>query len=190
LSKTGVVLDSKKSSFTVNLKNNSLVPGSINKFSDGSKSYSFFHMLSRQYRKLGKNKKAIKYLKKAYELNKSSAAVLQEYSTVLLMKKDFQTVLNIVEILKDNNKKQFDYYSIKGRALYLKGSFTEAIDHLEKANKIYDSDIKVLNNLGAAYYKTNAKEQAIKIFKASLKINNNQKNVKKALEEIKKKGEK
>jgi len=184
LSEKGEILDMKESSFSVNLKDFAVTPGNIHKVSRENKLFSYFHMIGHQYRKLGKFDKAFRYLKRAYEFNKEFAPIIEEFSELLLIKKNYQKVLNIVEVLKDKKRSKFTYHLIKGKALFIKGSFNEAIDNLEKANKMYDSDIRVLNVLGMAYLKTGEKKQAIKVLNASLKINSGQKKVKALLKKL------
>jgi len=62
--------------------------------------------------------------------------------------------------------------------------YAEAIDNLIEGNRIYNSDIGLLNSLGFCYYKTGEKERALEILKASLNLNPNQENVKTLIEEI------
>jgi len=185
LSKNNVVLDKKVSSFSVNLIEHSKTPGSIHKFTKTERIFLFYRIISYQYKKLKKFDKAFKYIKKAFELNNNSPSVFKDYAELLLMKSDYKTVLNIVERFKNIKKANFIYYSIKGEALFAKGEYNEAINLLEEANGLYDSDIKVLNILGMSYLKMGAKEQAKKVLKASLKINYKQNKIKRVLESIK-----
>jgi tetratricopeptide (TPR) repeat protein len=184
LSKSGVVLDKKASSFSVNLREYSKTPASIHKFTKLDNLFTIYRVISYQYKNIGKFNKALKYILKAYNLNSNSPKVFYDYSDLLLAKKDFKTVLNIVERFKNTKGSEFIYNSVKGRALYSKGNYNEAINVLEEANKLYDSDIKVLNTLGMAYLKMGVNKQAKKALKASLKINPKQEKIKKILKNI------
>ena len=55
---------------------------------------------------------------------------------------------------------------------------------LLEANKIYDSDISVLNALGLTLIRLGNKEEAVRALSASLKINEQQKDISKILEQI------
>ena len=186
LSKDGKALNIKESSFSVNLKDFTNSPANIQKLTKLDNSYSFYYLAGFQYKNLGNKEKEFKYMKKAYDLNKTSPMVLQGYSNILLEKKDFKTVLDIIEIYKNKQNRAYLYHSIKGKALYIKGDYIKAIDNLKKAIKIYNGDTEVLNTLGMVYLKIKSTEPAVKTFNASLKINNNQKHIKKILKEIKK----
>jgi tetratricopeptide (TPR) repeat protein len=184
-SANSIILDKRISSFAVNLVDHSKTPGNIHKFTKSERLFDFYRIISYQYKNLGNFDKSFFYIKKAFELNKESPIIFKEYADLLLMKKDFKTILNIVEKFKDKNGAKFIYLSVKGRALYSKGGYNEAINILEEANNIYDSDINVLNTLGMSYLKMGAKERAKKVLEASLKINYKQKKIKKVLNGIK-----
>ena len=55
-------------------------------------------------------------------------------------------------------------------ALFAKGQYADALVSLVEANKIYNSDIQVLNALGVCYWKTGQKQQALEALNASLKL--------------------
>ena len=184
LSEKGVVLDKKASSFSVNLREYSKTPASIHKFTKFDNLFNMYRIISYQYKNIGKFNKALRYILKAYDLNNNSPNVFYDYADLLLAKNDFKTVLSIVERFKNTKDAKFIYNSIKGRALYLKGNYNEAIDVLEVANELYDSDLKVLNTLGMAYLKMGVNKQAKKVLKASLKINSEQGKIKKILKDI------
>lgn len=67
------------------------------------------------------------------------------------------------------------------------GKYPEAIENLLEGNKIYNSDISLLNSLGFCYYRIGEKEKALSAFKASLGLNHEQADVKRLVEEIEKK---
>ena len=104
----------------------------------------------------------------------------------MLKIKKFDKILELIESLKEYEKLKFDYYLVRGKAFMGKGQYSYAIDNLLEGNKIYNSDTRLLNSLGFCYYKTRQKEEALDALEASLRLNPEQKEVKKLIEEIKK----
>jgi len=68
------------------------------------------------------------------------------------------------------------------------GRFGETVNCLEKYISIETKDIDILNRLGLIYLKRDDASRAEEVFKASLKLNPEQKNIKQHLEEITQKG--
>ena len=88
--------------------------------------------------------------------------------------------------MKEDEKLKFDYYLIRGRAYMGMEKFSEAIENFLEGNKIYNSDVTLLNFLGFSYYKTGQKEKALNTFRASIRLNTEQTEIKKLIEEIEK----
>jgi tetratricopeptide (TPR) repeat protein len=65
-----------------------------------------------------------------------------------------------------------------------KGQYADALVSLIEANKMYNSDLLVLNALGTCYWKTGQKQKALDALNASLKLNPEQLEVRKLLAEI------
>jgi Tfp pilus assembly protein PilF len=57
---------------------------------------------------------------------------------------------------------------------------------LIEENKIYNSDVGLLNSLGLCYYKTGKKKEALDVLKASLRLDPDQKDIKRLIDEIEK----
>ncbi len=66
------------------------------------------------------------------------------------------------------------------------GDYSMAIENLVEGNKIYNSDIRLLNSLGFCYYRTNQKKKALDALKASLRLNPEQNSIIKLVQEIEK----
>ncbi len=104
----------------------------------------------------------------------------------MLKNKKFEKALELVENIKQDEGLLFDYYLIKGQAHLGMGMYMKAIESLEEGNKIYNSDMRLLNSLGLCYYKTAQKSKALDVLKASLRVNPEQEDVKKLMAEIEK----
>ncbi len=149
-------------------------------------SFLFYYMLAEQHNKLKQVEKAEADFEKAFEMNKNFTRGVQQYARFLLENGKFEKSLEVVEYIKKDEKLQFDYYLIKGQADVGLGKYMQAIEDLEEGNRIYNSDIRLLNSLGFCYYKTAQKEKAIEVLNASLRLNPDQGEVKKLLGEIEK----
>ena len=66
------------------------------------------------------------------------------------------------------------------------GNYPDAIDNLLEGNKIYNSEVRLLNSLGFCFYKTHQKKKALDALKASLGLNSQQESIKKLIQEIEK----
>ena len=62
-----------------------------------------------------------------------------------------------------------EYHLLKGTALFGLERYDAALDELLAANKIYNSDVRVLNLLGFTFFRLGDLEEALKAFDASLK---------------------
>jgi GWxTD domain-containing protein len=147
--------------------------------------FVFYTMVAQQYENVQDFKKAEFYYEKAFTLNQSYPQLLKFYALFLLKEEKYAKALTVIQGLKSQEKELFDYYALQGRILYQKGSYPEAVDSLLEANKIYDSDILVLNTLGLGLLRIGQKEEAVKALTASLSINANQQDIAGLLQQLK-----
>lgn len=149
-----------------------------------SNQFLYSYMLAQQEQKLGRAKEAKALYEKAFSLNPDYREGVVMYTAFLIEQKDFDRALELVERLRGDEKRQFEYYSLRGKALFGKGLYADALVSFVEANKMYNSDLQVLNALGTCYWKTGQKQKALDVLNASLKLEPNQPEVKKLLEEI------
>jgi tetratricopeptide (TPR) repeat protein len=128
--------------------------------------------------------KAEAVYEKAYALKPDYKEGVMEQARFLLKMKKYSRSLQLIENLKEDKKLKFDYFLIAGMAYMGMGNYSVAIDNLVEGNKIYNSDIRLLNSLGFCYYRTNQRKKALDVLKASLRLNPEQKNIKKLIQEI------
>ncbi len=146
--------------------------------------FVFFYTLAQQHDNMNNLEEAERYYVRAYSLNQDYEKGLLRYVDFLNRAGKFSKSLQFVEKFGHNEELQFDYYLLKGQALQGLEQYMRAIQNLLEANKIYNSDTRVLNSLGFCYYKTAQKSKALDALKASLKLNPQQDEVKKLLEQI------
>ena len=147
--------------------------------------FLYYHILGIQYQRLNKLEKAEAFMEKAFAMKPGYPVLVKDLCMLLLRMKKIDRVFRVVESLKAVEKFRFDYFAIKGKALFQNGQYVEAAESLAEANRIYDSDITVLNTLGFAYIKTGNIAEAKKALAASLRLDDRQETIARALEELK-----
>lgn len=178
------VLDTGESSFMISPLAAVPHPPSVSKMMKPENYYLFYTMMADQYQNIKNIDKAGQYFEKAYRINPAFPGLVKLYANFLYKQENYAKMLEVIENLAGNKDEAFDYFSLKGRALYSMGSYLAAQHALLEANKIYDSDIFVLNALGFSFIQTGEIEEAKKVLAASLLISPDQDTIKEALERI------
>jgi GWxTD domain-containing protein len=182
----GQMLDEKKASFIVSAESAVGHPIAHAKGVPLANQYLFAYMLAQQWEKLGRDKEAGDQYEAALKLNPASKDGAVLYGNFLLKVRNYERALEMAERLVPDEKRQFEGYHLKGRALLGLKRFPEAIAALLEANKVYNSDLRVLNALGESYLGAGDRRKAVEAFEASLKLNPSQPEVKALLAEAKK----
>jgi len=144
----------------------------------------FFYSLAYQYDRLSAPDKAEGLYEKAISLNPEYTRGIAEYALFLVNSGKFDRALEVVEPVASDEKLAFQYYLVKGLALMGKGDYAKAVNFLLEGNKIYNSDVRLLNGLGTCYYKTGRKKDALEVLNVSLRLNPNQKEIKELVDRI------
>jgi len=181
----GITVDSQGAEFTVSPIQKIAHPIEAFKQALVDNPFVFYHTLGKQYEGTGDLEKAVLY----YEKSVGSKPDFAEGWLALLRTENrrqrYAQVLTAVDHLQPFDKFAFDYHVIKGTALSGLGKFATALDELLAANRIYDSDPRVLNLIGHACVKLNDLGEALKAFEASLSLNRNQPAIEKISAELK-----
>jgi tetratricopeptide (TPR) repeat protein len=183
----GQVVDEKSAQLIVSERLAVSHPIARMKASPAQNSFLFYYMLAEQSDKLKDYENAEANYEKAYRLNKDYKKGIAEYAHFLLKIQKFEKSLELIELVKEDEKLRFDYYLIKGQAQMGLRRYEEAIACLLEGNKIYNSDTRLLNSLGLCYYKTNQSSKALDALNASLGLNPKQEDIKRLVAEIEKK---
>ncbi|MGZ5514530.1 MAG: tetratricopeptide repeat protein, partial [Candidatus Aminicenantales bacterium] len=122
----------------------------------------------------------------AYQLRPEYLDGVVRYANFLNKTGAYDDALKIVEVLRKDERRQFVLHMIRGQALFGLAKYEEALDDLTQANRIYNSETAVLNGLGRCYEKLGRRAEALDAFKASLKLNPDQPEVKKIVEDLSK----
>jgi GWxTD domain-containing protein len=179
------VLGSRERAFVVSPLSTVSHPPFASKTMSTDNRFLFYTMVAQQYENVKKPDKAELYYEKAFSLNQSYPQLLKLYASFLLEQEKYDKMLTVIENLKNREKEVFNYYVLKGRALYYIGMYADAVDTLLEANKIYDSDVTVLNTLGLSLVRIGEIEEAIKALSASLKIVDSQADIARLLKQLK-----
>lgn len=180
-----IILDLKTNIFQVSPISYIPHPPLASKILKKENRFYFYLSIASQYQKIKEYSKAEAYYEKSLQMNSTFSAIVKNYASFLLERKKYNKMLLVIENLKGQEKEAFDYYALKGRGLYYKQDYKAALDALLAANKIYDSDVSVLNTLGFSFIRTGQKEEAVKALSASLKIIQHQKKIEKILQQLK-----
>ena len=186
IDKNGKTIDEKTSNFIVSPLDVISHPVAHAKSFPLSNSFLYFYMLARQYDRVEEYEKAENNYEKAFKMKPDYKNGFIEYAHFLQKIKKFAKSLELIEAIKEDQKLRFEYYLVKGKAYMGMEQYEEAIEDLLEGNKIYNSDTRLLNSLGFCYYKTGEKDEALKVLKASLRLNSTQKEIERLIQEIEK----
>jgi len=180
----GNILDEKKVNFIISPAATVSHPtAQANAVPAGDK-YRSLYILAQQYEKVKDYEKAESCFRRAYELGPSDKRGLISYSNFLFATGKFKKCLELIESIKEDGSLRYDYYLLKGKAHMGLGKYSEAIENLLLGNKIYNSDIGLLNSLAICYYKIGEKKKALEVLRASLRLDPSQSEVKKMIDKI------
>ncbi len=183
LSDKEIPFEIKEKSFNISPVRNFTHPTLAFKRLIKSNSFLYYWTIGSQYKSIGEFAKSVENYSKAFKLRSNYPPLTKEYSELLIQLGKNNQALNVLESLK-GEKYLFDYYFLKGIALFNLGKYRMARDTLLKANDIYDSDYKLLNYLGLSFWNLGDYDNAIKALRSSLKINTEQEMIKKLVKKL------
>jgi len=149
----------------------------------------FSNIMGNQFLKKNNLNQARIYLEKAYSQEPAQVKYALDYASFLLNEKEYARAKQIgLPFLATENRKHF--LSLLGRACQGLGEYAEAIVYYQEYLSHFGTNLPILNSLGECYYRSGNEEEAMKIWKKSLEIDPNQKDLKKLIDSIKLKNEK
>lgn len=183
----GQSLDSNKATFIISPQAVVSHPLTHAKAAPLANSFLFHYAQAFQYDKVNNLEAAEAAYAEAFRMKPDYKQGLVEYSNFLYRIKKYDEILNLIQPIQDDENMQFEYFLLAGKAFMGKGQYSEAIDSLQEANRLYNSDIGLLNSLGYCYYRMGDKENALQTLRASLRLNSGQDEIKELISEIEKK---
>lgn len=178
------IIDSKKINFIISPQAEIAHPISLKKVFSLSNLFVYYYILAFQYDKLNKVDLADFYFNEALQGKPDYLEGLIGYADFCIRHKNYEKVLPLLEKVKDKPDYRFQYFLLKGRALMGLNRYNEALVYLQEGNKIYDSDVVLLNSLGICYQKTGQIKKALEVFEASLRLNTEQEEIRKIIHEL------
>lgn len=183
-SPAGVVLDSRSANFTLSPVQKLAHPLESYKQVQADNPFLFRYALGQQYQATGSLEKAEEQFAQSVRDNPEFVEGLVARLAIANRLKKYADVLQAAEGIAGSEKYALEYHLAKGTALFGLERFEAARDELLAANKVYNSDIRVLNLLGTVFSRLNDMEAALKAFQASLQLNPSQPLVEKALADV------
>jgi GWxTD domain-containing protein len=159
-------------------------PVTLVRGSPPSMDHVLFYGLAYQYDKLDVRDLAEAYYARAVALNPGYGRGIAEQARFLVKIGKFDQGLDAIERIKDDESLRFQYHLTKGLSYMGKGDLDRAIASLLEGNRIYNSDVQLLNALGNCYYRTGRKKEALDALTASYRLNQEQKDVKSLIDKI------
>lgn len=181
------VVDTKRTSFVIGTAANVARPVILAKTFPRASVHLQYLALASESEKAGDARMAETYYDKALSMVPDNAEATAYYCGFLMRTKQYERALGLIDKVQADPTLQFDYFIIKGKALKELGRCEEAIPLLEEGNKLYNSDTRLLNSLGYCYYRTGQKTLALEVLNASLRLNPDQADIKKLVDEVGKK---
>jgi len=148
--------------------------------------YLLFGAVAQQYDKAGEAGKADGFYRRALEFKPDFAPGWADYGRFLVRRGRFDEAIEAAEKFKADSARQFEFFSVRGKALAGKGDYPAALEALLAANRIYNSDTDVLNGLGLCYLNLGKKKEAADALRASLKLHPEGTEAKSLLAEVEK----
>jgi GWxTD domain-containing protein len=166
----GNVLDERTANFIVSPERAIAHPIVQAKGFPAANRYLFDYMRAGQADRTGADATAAALYERAFALHPGFASGAADYAGFLIRTKAYDRALEVIDTLKEDGKRKFDYFLLKGRAEMGLGDFRSAIGSFLEGNRIYDSETRLLNLLGACYVRTGQNALALEVFEASLRI--------------------
>ncbi|MBN2244665.1 MAG: GWxTD domain-containing protein [Candidatus Aminicenantes bacterium] len=182
----GNEISQEKTSFVISSETNIFHPVARSKAFPLVNSFMYYFMLGHQYEQAEVYDKAETCYQQGYQSKPDFYPGLVDYANFLLKIGKLKDALLLAEELKAVQEMQFQYYLITGKAYMGMEQYETAIENLNQGNKLYNSDVGLLNALGFCYYKTRNLEESLKVLKASISLNATQKEVKELIDQIEK----
>lgn len=187
LSENQAILDTQTVDFTVAPHRNIPYPISTFKQARIENTAVLFNMLGSQCQNAGDHSRAAEYFERALSADPNFYAARIRWLQTLNQTGKYTQVIVESEPLKAIKENAFDYHLLRGTALYNLKDYDNALVELLAANKLYNSDIRVLNLLGLTFANQGNLEEAVKALEASLNLNSKQPQIQKIVAEMKEK---
>ncbi len=181
----GAVLREKTANIILSGQESVSHPVTLVRPAPSSMNHLLFYGLAYQYDKTGRPDKAEAFYERAMALAPSYARGIIEYASFLVRNGRFDKGLAVIEGARHDESLRFQYLLVGGLAHMGKKEYEQAIALFLEGNKIYNSDVQLLNALGRCYDSTGKKKEALEALNASLRLNPRQEDIEALVERLK-----
>ena len=161
-------------------------PWIVSRVMPGSSDAEYAFILGTQSENAGRPDEAERFLRSAFERNRSSLKYALGLGQVLLKKKDFNAARGVLDPFLDEDS-DGRLLSLLGAAHEGLGEYKDAVDLYERTLARGGANLAVLNSIGVCYYRLGNYRAALEALEKSLEINPNQESILRLVSEIKQK---
>ncbi|HEK85816.1 MAG: GWxTD domain-containing protein [Candidatus Saccharicenans sp.] len=145
------------------------------------------YILGTQLYNLGRLSEAKATLEQAFAKSPQNEELAMTLSKVYEGLNEYEKAAALLgNFINQEKPAQYETYFTAGKALFHTHQYDQAIKVLDLAVNHYGTNINLLNLIGDCYFGLGKKEEALAIWQKSLEINSEQPELKKKIEEIKK----
>lgn len=162
-------------------------PWVVSKVLPSSQDSIYFYILGNQLSKKGHLGEAEKLLERAYNKRPTSLEYAMSYSGSLFKKKEYLKAKNILIPFSKDPQKNFQSLSLLAACSQALGEYEEAISFYKEYLSHAGTQLNTLNSIGQCYYRLGNTQEALIAWEKSLEIDPNQENLRKIVDQLKKK---
>ncbi|HDT11866.1 MAG TPA: tetratricopeptide repeat protein [bacterium] len=152
-----------------------------------SQNIAFSYILGNQFAQKGDFNAAEVYLKKAHDKAPTSLDYALSYSRLLFNRKDYREAKKILMPFAANPVENSLALSLLGACSQALGEYEEAIFFYKNYLSHAGTNLTILNSIGECYLELGNHKEALIAWEKSLEIDPGQENLKKIVEDLKKK---
>lgn len=143
----------------------------------------YLNILGNQLSYMKKFEKAKSLLEKAYRRSPTQIQFALSYSDVLFILKEYKSIVEILTpfLMKEN----YEVLELLARSCHALGELKQAISYYKDHISHHGISYSTFTLIGNCYYQLGNKEEALKAWEKSLKINPNQEKIKELVDSIK-----
>ncbi len=162
-------------------------PWVVSKVMPASHNIQYSLILGDQYAKRGYVQEAERLLAKVYNTNPVSLTYAFSYARLLFKKKEYQKVKEILLPFSEKPEKNYQSLTLLGASYQALGEYEEAISFYKEYLSHAGTTLNILNSIGECYYRLGNNEEALIAWEKSLEIDSSQDELKKIVDQLKKK---
>lgn len=147
------------------------------------------YILGGEFFNKGQIQKAKTYLEEAYNKKPQNLKYAIGFSRVLFTSQQYQPVIDTLSPFVQGEKIEYSCFNLLGRSYQALGKYVQATDCYKKYLAHFGTNLKILNALGECYFQSGNKKEALVVWKKSLEIDSNQKEIKERVRSLERKND-